>query len=137
MTLLVHSLAPLVGLLALVFSAHSHALYPSPLFLRQGSTSGHTPKVFINSGTNNGTNVGTYSCALHPGPSASHLSYSPDSVPGTSCPDAEPPVYPYNPIHLRAPDDSIRATFLPYAATVSELWVKDRYGGWRDVVLGE
>ncbi|KAE8251832.1 hypothetical protein A4X13_0g3831 [Tilletia indica] len=54
----------------------------------------------------------------------------------TECGEALPPVYPYNPIRLRAPDDSIRATFLPYAATLSELWVKDRWGQWRDVVLG-
>ncbi|CAD6985650.1 unnamed protein product, partial [Tilletia controversa] len=52
------------------------------------------------------------------------------------CSAAMAPVYPYNPIRLRAPDDSIRATFLPYAATLSELWVKDRWGQWRDVVLG-
>ncbi|KAL9935140.1 hypothetical protein V8E36_006216 [Tilletia maclaganii] len=52
------------------------------------------------------------------------------------CSAAQPPVYPFNSIHLRAPDDSIRATLIPYAATLSELWVKDRYGQWRDVVLG-
>ncbi|KAK0551114.1 hypothetical protein OC844_006629 [Tilletia horrida] len=52
------------------------------------------------------------------------------------CSGALPPVYPYNSIRLRAPDDSIRATFLPYAATLSELWVKDQWGQWRDVVVG-
>jgi aldose 1-epimerase len=53
-----------------------------------------------------------------------------------SCPDAYPNVYPYNKINLRAPDDSVRATFIPYGATMTELWVKDRQGTWREIVLG-
>jgi aldose 1-epimerase len=53
-----------------------------------------------------------------------------------SCPEAQAPAYPTQPIHLRAPDDSVRATFSPYGAGVTELWVKDRSGTFRDVVLG-
>lgn len=100
---------------------------------------------FVNNGT-----VGTYPCALPQGyyqdnstrltgnaVASSQLSYSPDSVPGGDCSEAQPPVYPYNAIRIRSPDDSIRATFLPYGAALSELWVKDRFGGWRDIVLGE
>ncbi|KAK0567951.1 hypothetical protein OC861_002402 [Tilletia horrida] len=72
------------------------------------------------------------------GGSAQQVVYSVDTgfSSGLDCSAALPAVYPYNSIHLRAPDDSIRATFLPYAATLSELWVKDRYGQWRDIVLG-
>lgn len=52
-----------------------------------------------------------------------------------TCPDALQPSYPFNKIHLRAPDDSLRATFIPFGATLTELWTKARDGSWRDVVL--
>ena len=37
---------------------------------------------------------------------------------------------------LRAPDGSITAKFVSIGATLTELWVKDKYGKARDVVLG-
>lgn len=87
---------------------------------------------FVNNGT-----IGTYPCALpaSAGDNA-QLIYSPNQVPGKECGDALPPVYPYNAIRIRSEDDSIRATFLPYGATLAELWVKDRQGSWSDVILG-
>jgi hypothetical protein len=42
-------------------------------------------------------------------------------------------ITPYN---LTAPDGSIKATFLNYGATLQQLWVKDKTGKFRDVVLG-
>ena len=37
---------------------------------------------------------------------------------------------------LRAPDGSFRAKFVFFGATLTELWVRDRDGNARDVVLG-
>lgn len=37
---------------------------------------------------------------------------------------------------LQAPDGSITAKFVSIGATLTELWVKDRDGTARDVVLG-
>ena len=37
---------------------------------------------------------------------------------------------------LRAPDGSITAKFVSFGATMTELWVRDRDGNARDVVLG-
>jgi aldose 1-epimerase len=37
---------------------------------------------------------------------------------------------------LSAPDGSINASFVPFGATLTELWVKDKHGTGRDVVLG-
>lgn len=87
---------------------------------------------FVNNGT-----IGTYKCAepSTAGENGQQI-YSPYSVPGKECAEAQPPVYPYNEIRIRAEDDSIRATFLPYGASLSELWVKDRQGAWQDVILG-
>ena len=81
---------------------------------------------FVNNGT-----VGSYPCAVANGLPA---------LAGTTladCPDALQPVYPYNAIDLRAPDDSIRASFVPAGAAITEFWVKDRNGVFRDIVLGE
>lgn len=39
-------------------------------------------------------------------------------------------------ITLTAPDDSIKANFLSYGATLKNLWVKDKRGKFRDIVLG-
>lgn len=104
-----------------------------------GSNAQQTPG-FVYNGT-----VGTYPCALPQDSSAfsdsgstvtpQHI-YSPFQVPGADCADALPPVYPYNAIRIRSPDDSMRMTFLPYGASVSEVWVKDRNDAWQDVVLG-
>lgn len=79
---------------------------------------------FVNNDT-----IGSYTCG-----SGGQVTFT--TVSGTECVDAKPPVYPYNRIELRSPDDSIRAVVIPYGAAITELWVKDRYGGWRDVVLG-
>lgn len=87
---------------------------------------------FVNNGT-----IGSYPCLYSSQTEDSQLILGAGStVPGSQCPEALPAVYPNNRIELRAPDDSIRATFQPYGAGVTELWVKDRWGGWRDVVLG-
>lgn len=37
---------------------------------------------------------------------------------------------------ISAPDGSITAKFIGSGASLSELWVKDKYGRLRDVVLG-
>lgn len=109
---------------------------------------------FVNNGT-----VGAYSCAITQPQQvvANQLVFATDPSSNTTegasggdiasparlapttlaaCEEAWPAVYPYNAIQLRAPDDSIRAVYLPYGASVSELWVKDRNGVFRDVVLG-
>jgi hypothetical protein len=39
-------------------------------------------------------------------------------------------------ITLTAPDNSIVANFLSYGATLKNLWVKDKRGKFRDIVLG-
>ncbi|EPQ28655.1 uncharacterized protein PFL1_03958 [Pseudozyma flocculosa PF-1] len=110
----------------------------TPLWLRQADAANSTSTSsaaesrstpgFVNNGT-----IGSYDCSTSAS-SSSQVSFS--TVPGSGCVEAQPPVYPYNAINLRSSDDSIRATVLPYGSVVSELWVKDRYGGWRDVVLG-
>lgn len=87
---------------------------------------------FVNNGT-----IGSYPCLYDSQTEDSQLILgSGFTVPGSQCPQALPAVYPNNRIELRAPDDSIRATIQPYGAGVTELWVKDRWGGWRDVVPG-
>lgn len=37
---------------------------------------------------------------------------------------------------ISAPDGSVTAKFVSFGATMTELWVKDRYGKVRDIVLG-
>ncbi|KAJ9478147.1 Aldose 1-epimerase [Pseudozyma hubeiensis] len=87
---------------------------------------------FVNNGT-----IGSYPCLYQSQMEDSQLTFGAGStVPGTQCTGALPAVYPHNRIELRAPDDSIRATFQPYGSSITELWVKDRYGGWRDIILG-
>ncbi|KAF8500031.1 galactose mutarotase-like protein [Gautieria morchelliformis] len=44
--------------------------------------------------------------------------------------------YPFNLTTLSSPDGSINASFVPVGATLTELWVQDRNGIGRDVVLG-
>ena len=98
---------------------------PSASSTSTAASPGQTPG-FVNNGT-----VGSYPCAVAEGLPA---------LAGTTladCPDALQPVYPYNAIDLRAPDDSIRVSLLPAGASISELWVKDRSGVFRDIVLGE
>lgn len=89
---------------------------------------------FVNNGT-----IGTYPCFVDAGlyGQPTNQQVMNDDQTYSACLDAaQEPVYPYNALHLRAPDDSIRATFLPYGASLAELWVKDRDGHWQDVVLG-
>ncbi|KAJ7253171.1 galactose mutarotase-like protein [Mycena rebaudengoi] len=43
---------------------------------------------------------------------------------------------PFEVTTLSAPDGSITAKFVPFGATLTELWVKDKKGGLRDVVPG-
>ncbi|KAL0958502.1 hypothetical protein HGRIS_000644 [Hohenbuehelia grisea] len=44
--------------------------------------------------------------------------------------------WPFDVTTLASPDGSIRAKFVSFGATLTELWVKDRKGRLRDVVLG-
>ncbi|KAJ8701310.1 hypothetical protein PTI98_000112 [Pleurotus ostreatus] len=44
--------------------------------------------------------------------------------------------YPFDLTTLSAPDGSITAKFVSFGATMTELWVKDRKGKPRDVILG-
>ncbi|KAJ2922621.1 hypothetical protein H1R20_g14485, partial [Candolleomyces eurysporus] len=44
--------------------------------------------------------------------------------------------WPFDATEIRAPDGSITAKFVSVGATLTELWVKDKYGKARDVVLG-
>ena len=37
---------------------------------------------------------------------------------------------------LSAPDGSITAKFVSFGATMTELWVKDKFGNPRDIILG-
>lgn len=43
---------------------------------------------------------------------------------------------PFTPITLNATDGSVSAVFIPYGATVTHLFVKDKGGVTRDLVLG-
>ena len=43
---------------------------------------------------------------------------------------------PFDVTTLRAPDGSFRAKFVSFGATLTELWVRDRDGNARDVMLG-
>ncbi|KDR83600.1 hypothetical protein GALMADRAFT_235867 [Galerina marginata CBS 339.88] len=42
----------------------------------------------------------------------------------------------FTPIHLVAPDGSARAAFIPFGATTTNFWVKDKNGVFRDIILG-
>ncbi|KAF8638984.1 hypothetical protein AX17_001816 [Amanita inopinata Kibby_2008] len=44
--------------------------------------------------------------------------------------------YPFDVTEISAPDGSITAKFVSLGATMTELWVKDKYGKPRDVILG-
>uniref|UniRef100_A0A8H8CGN0 Aldose 1-epimerase n=1 Tax=Psilocybe cubensis TaxID=181762 RepID=A0A8H8CGN0_PSICU len=54
--------------------------------------------------------------------------------------DLSPPkpsaAWPFDVTEIKAPDGSITAKFVSLGATLTELWVKDREGKFRDVVLG-
>ncbi|KAF9055529.1 galactose mutarotase-like protein [Hymenopellis radicata] len=39
-------------------------------------------------------------------------------------------------VNLTAPDGSARANFIPYGATATNFWVKDKTGNFRDILLG-
>ncbi|KAL0567837.1 hypothetical protein V5O48_014158 [Marasmius crinis-equi] len=49
---------------------------------------------------------------------------------------AADPAWPFDLTTISAPDGSITAKFVSFGATMTELWVKDRYGKARDVILG-
>ncbi|KAF8993645.1 galactose mutarotase-like protein [Cyathus striatus] len=46
------------------------------------------------------------------------------------------PDWPFDITEIKAPDGSISAKFVSIGATLTELWVKDKFGRARDVVLG-
>ncbi|KAJ2912597.1 hypothetical protein MD484_g7813, partial [Candolleomyces efflorescens] len=58
------------------------------------------------------------------------------SVAGTPSPQPQSKDWPFDVTELRAPDGSITAKFVSVGATLTELWVKDKNGKARDVVLG-
>ena len=37
---------------------------------------------------------------------------------------------------ISAPDGSVTAKFVSFGATMTELWVKDKFGEARDIILG-
>ena len=43
---------------------------------------------------------------------------------------------PFDVTTISAPDGSITAKFVSVGATMTELWVKDKFGEARDVILG-
>lgn len=45
-------------------------------------------------------------------------------------------IQPFDLTTISAPDGSITAKFVSFGATLTELWVPDRYGKKRDIVLG-
>lgn len=84
---------------------------------------------FVNNGT-----IGQYPCAVGTSKDGQVPFVSSQTL--ADCSEAKQPVYPFNRINLRSPDDSIRATFMPYGARLLEFWVRDRSGKWQDIVLG-
>ncbi|PPQ65991.1 hypothetical protein CVT26_010651 [Gymnopilus dilepis] len=40
------------------------------------------------------------------------------------------------PVQLVAPDGSMRAAFIPFGAITTNIWVKDKHGVFRDIILG-
>ncbi|KDR81433.1 hypothetical protein GALMADRAFT_239324 [Galerina marginata CBS 339.88] len=42
----------------------------------------------------------------------------------------------FTPIHLVAPDASLRATFISFGATTTNFWTMDKNGVFRDIILG-
>jgi aldose 1-epimerase len=84
----------------------------------------------------NGT-IGSYPCFVKAGLYGKPSSEEVNSASYSECiDDALEPTYPFNKIHLRSPDDSIRATFIPFGARLTEMWVKDRNQDWQDITLG-
>ncbi|KAG9102194.1 hypothetical protein FS749_013397 [Ceratobasidium sp. UAMH 11750] len=49
---------------------------------------------------------------------------------------ATPTLDPFKQYTISAPDGSISAKFIGSGASLTELWVKDKYGRFRDVILG-
>ncbi|KAJ7765020.1 galactose mutarotase-like domain-containing protein [Mycena maculata] len=43
---------------------------------------------------------------------------------------------PFAPVKLAAPDGSVIAHFMPFGATTTNFWVKDKFGKFRDIILG-
>ncbi|KAH7103324.1 galactose mutarotase-like protein [Auriculariales sp. MPI-PUGE-AT-0066] len=43
---------------------------------------------------------------------------------------------PLDGITIAAPDGSVKATFIPYGATLTNFWARDKYGRLRDVAVG-
>lgn len=41
-----------------------------------------------------------------------------------------PPYQPLKSVHLVAPDGSAKANFIPFGATTTNFWVKDKVGGF-------
>jgi len=46
------------------------------------------------------------------------------------------PTDPLKTISIAAPDGSVKADFIPFGATNTNLWVKDKHGHFRDILLG-
>ncbi|KAF5336803.1 hypothetical protein D9758_015851 [Tetrapyrgos nigripes] len=60
-----------------------------------------------------------------------------DITPIPTCHSTFPSQFqPFDLTTLSAPDGSITAKFVSFGATMTELWVKDRNGRARDVILG-
>ncbi|KAF8195730.1 galactose mutarotase-like domain-containing protein [Mycena galopus ATCC 62051] len=46
------------------------------------------------------------------------------------------PVDPLVSVNLTAPDGSAKASIMPFGATTTNFWVKDKHGNFRDIILG-
>ncbi len=46
------------------------------------------------------------------------------------------PFQPFDMTTISAADGSITAKFVSFSATMTELWVKDKFGKARDIILG-
>ncbi|KAF8906824.1 galactose mutarotase-like domain-containing protein [Gymnopilus junonius] len=45
-------------------------------------------------------------------------------------------INPLTPVHLVAPDASMKAAFIPFGAITTNIWVEDKNGVFRDIILG-
>jgi len=43
---------------------------------------------------------------------------------------------PFDGVNISAKDGSVKATFIPYGATLTNFWTKDKYGKLRDIAIG-
>lgn len=126
--------ALLCGALTSVMAIPANQQASSSSSSATASTSSSTDSSTSLPGFVNNNTIGSYPCVE--GMASDNPIAFMSSTYSTACPDALQPVFPYNKINLRAPDDSIRITLIPYGARLTEVWVKDRNDTWRDIIAG-